>query len=193
MSPLFQCQCTPSPWTEKWHWVRVHSSFCSGISLNRVVQTIIVLLKVYTDIEIWGKFYPSILFPPRWVHGGDYTSGPIFRGEIRCGENSMLQHRYQCLVGLGTPKTPRCPWHWVPGIRSKFGNWTIVPSENSCNITECDNKPQSTNCIQVFVHGIVTEYHSRIWNKYRSLNHLSGSCKPSLHGPQWRRMGWHKV
>ena len=33
---------------------------------------------------------------------------------------------------------------WVPGSRSKFGNWTSVPSLYSWNIAECDVKPQST-------------------------------------------------
>ena len=34
---------------------------------------------------------------------------------------------------------------WVPGSRSKFGNWTSVPSLYSWNIAECDAKPQSIN------------------------------------------------
>ena len=33
---------------------------------------------------------------------------------------------------------------WVPGSRSKFGNWTSVPPLHSWNIAECDVKPQST-------------------------------------------------
>ena len=33
---------------------------------------------------------------------------------------------------------------WVPGSRSKFGNWTSVPSLYSWNIAECDVKPQTT-------------------------------------------------
>ena len=33
---------------------------------------------------------------------------------------------------------------WVPGSRSKFGNWTSVPSLYSWNIAEYDVKPQST-------------------------------------------------
>ena len=42
---------------------------------------------------------------------------------------------------------------WVPGSRSKFGNWTSVPSLYSWNIAECDVKPQSTNQqLQNFKH-----------------------------------------
>ena len=41
-------------------------------------------------------------------------------------------------------KTPSCPWRWVPSSRSKFGNWTTVPSLYSWNIAECDVKPQPT-------------------------------------------------
>ena len=37
---------------------------------------------------------------------------------------------------------------WVPGSRSKFGNWTSVPSLYSWNIAECDVKPQSTTTTQ---------------------------------------------
>ena len=53
--------------------------------------------------------------------------------------------RCPCLVRLGMLKTPSCPWRWVPGSRSKFGNWTTVPSLYSWNIAECDIKPQPTN------------------------------------------------
>ena len=50
-----------------------------------------------------------------------------------------------CRGRLGTLKTPSYPWRWVPGSRTKFGNWTSVPSLYSWNIAECDVKPQSTN------------------------------------------------
>ena len=50
-----------------------------------------------------------------------------------------------CRGRLGKLKTPSCLWHLVPGSRSKFGNWTTVPSLYSWNITECDVKPQPTN------------------------------------------------
>ena len=46
---------------------------------------------------------------------------------------------------LGMLKTPSCQWRWVPGNRSKFGNWTTVPSLYSWNIAECDVKPQPIN------------------------------------------------
>ena len=49
-----------------------------------------------------------------------------------------------CRGRLGTLKTPSCPWRWVPSSRSKFGNWTSVPSLYNWNIAECDVKPQST-------------------------------------------------
>ena len=52
--------------------------------------------------------------------------------------------RCPCRGRLGTLKTPSCPWRWVPGSRSKFGNWTTVPSRYSWNIAECDVKPQQS-------------------------------------------------
>ena len=55
-----------------------------------------------------------------------------------------MQSRCPCRGMLGTLKTPSCPWRWVPGSRSKFGNWTSVPSLYSWNIAEFDVKPQST-------------------------------------------------
>ena len=51
----------------------------------------------------------------------------------------------QCQVRPGTLKTHCCPWRWVPSSRSKFGNWTFIPSLYSWNIPECDVKPQTTN------------------------------------------------
>ena len=33
---------------------------------------------------------------------------------------------------------------WVPGSRTKFENWTSVPSLYIWNIAECDVKPQQT-------------------------------------------------
>ena len=39
----------------------------------------------------------------------------------------------------------------MPGSRSKFGNWTTVPSLYSWNIAECDVKPQATNQAYNFV------------------------------------------
>ena len=39
----------------------------------------------------------------------------------------------------------------MPGSRSKFGNWTTVPSLYSWNIAECDVQPQPTNQAYNFV------------------------------------------
>ena len=60
------------------------------------------------------------------------------------GKRCLQTSRCPCRDRLGTLKTPSCPWRWVPGSRSKFGNWTSVPSLYSWNIAECDVKPQST-------------------------------------------------
>ena len=47
-------------------------------------------------------------------------------------------------------KTPSCPWRSVPGSRSKFGNWTTVPSLYSWNIADVTwnhNRPTNQHCI----------------------------------------------
>ena len=61
------------------------------------------------------------------------------------GKRRLRTSRCPCLGRLGTLKTPSCPWRWVPGSRSKFGNWTNVPSLYGWNIAECDVKPQQIN------------------------------------------------
>ena len=60
------------------------------------------------------------------------------------GLRRLRTSRCPCRGSLGTLKTPSCPWRWVPGSRSKFGNWTTLPSLYSWNIAECDVKPQPT-------------------------------------------------
>ena len=60
------------------------------------------------------------------------------------GKRSLWTSRCRCQGKLGTLKTPSCPWHRVPSSRSKFGNWTTVPSLYSWNIALCDVKPQPT-------------------------------------------------
>ena len=49
---------------------------------------------------------------------------------------------------------------WVPGSRSKFGNWTSVPSLYSWNIAECDVKPQSTQLKWPYA---VTSFTDQTW------------------------------
>ena len=94
--------------------------------------------------------------PPRWRRGSglDFGSeepcsilglpsprvGPLMARRLKTSSDV----RCPCRGRLGTLKTPSCPWRWVPG-RSKFGNWTTVPSLYSRNIAECDFKPQPTN------------------------------------------------
>ena len=57
------------------------------------------------------------------------------------GKRRLRTYRCPCRGRLGTLKLPMA---WVPGSRSKFGNWSSVPSLYSWNIAECDVKPQST-------------------------------------------------
>ena len=46
----------------------------------------------------------------------------------------------------------------VPGSRSKFGNWTTVPSLYSWNVAECDVKPQPNQTIlQRYIHHFISE------------------------------------
>ena len=61
------------------------------------------------------------------------------------GKICLRTSRCLCRDRLGTLKTPSCPWRRMPGSRSKFGNWTTLPSLYSWNITECDVKPQPTS------------------------------------------------
>ena len=61
------------------------------------------------------------------------------------GKRCLRTSRCPCRGRLGTLNSPSCPWRWVPGSRSKFGNWTTVPSLYSWNIAECDVKLQPTN------------------------------------------------
>ena len=61
------------------------------------------------------------------------------------GQRRLRTSRCPCRGRLGTLKTSSCPSRWVPGCRSKFGNWTTVPSLYSWHISECDVEPQPTN------------------------------------------------
>ena len=65
------------------------------------------------------------------------------------GKRRLRKSRYPCRGRLGTLKTPSCPWRWTPGSRSKFGNWTTVPSlyiaEISLNVSLNHNQLNSTN------------------------------------------------
>ena len=66
------------------------------------------------------------------------------------GKRRLRTSRCPCRGRLGT-LDPYLPMAWVPGSRSKFGNWTSVPSLYSWNIAECDVKPQSTTTyIRIF-------------------------------------------
>ena len=67
--------------------------------------------------------------------------GPLMARRLRTSSDDPVP-----MFGwLGTLKTPSCLWRWVPGSRSKFENWTTVPSLYSWNIAECNVKPQPTN------------------------------------------------
>ena len=70
---------------------------------------------------------------------------------------------------------------WVPGSRSKFGNWTTVPSLYSWNIAECDVKPQTTNHpvmqhpgkFKLFIRTVNTvHFHSCHRKKLRAWNYF---------------------
>ena len=63
---------------------------------------------------------------------------------LQGGKRRLRTSRCPCRGRLGMLKAPSFPWRWVPGSRSKFENWTSVPSLYSWNIAECDVKPQST-------------------------------------------------
>ena len=81
------------------------------------------------EIRIWFSAFPHHMWALWW------------QGSKRCLQTS----RCPCRGRIGRLKTPSCPKHCMPGSRSKFGNWTTVPSLYSWNIAECDVKPQPTN------------------------------------------------
>ena len=90
---------------------------------------------------------PYKLFIKKYIYKNDRF--PAYPHRVwalwwRGGKRRLRTSRCPCRGRLGTLKTPSCPWRWVPGSRSKFGNWTSVPSLYSWNIAECDVKPQST-------------------------------------------------
>ena len=65
---------------------------------------------------------------PLWLRGSglDWISGLDSR-LTACGPSDGKEVKdvfgHPCTQGsLGTLKTPSCPWYWVPGSRSKFGN-----------------------------------------------------------------------
>ena len=69
---------------------------------------------------------------------------------------------------------------WVPGSRSKFGNWTSVPSLYSWNIAECDVKPQSTHTTQIFVQWQNTRMTRRVLRSDPSKKHWFLVCVIAL-------------
>ena len=104
-----------------------------------------------------GYFHQSFFCPPRCRRGSELDYGSEIRVRFPAyphrlwslwwqgGKRCLWKSPCPCRGRLGTLKTPSCPWHWVSGSRSKFGNWTTVPLLYSWNIAECDVKPQPTN------------------------------------------------
>ena len=104
-------------------------------------------LTVHQTIRIRFPAYPNCVWALWW----------------QGGKRRLRTSQCPCQGWLGRLKTPSCSWRWVPGSRSKFGNWTIVPSLYSWKITECDIKPQPTNQS--------TKFGGRVlyWNHYPSI------------------------
>ena len=102
----------------------------------------------------------NIFSLPRWHRGSGLDCGAGNAGLIpgipslcvgllmarRLKTSSDVKDVFGCPgARLGTLKTPSCLWYWVPGSRSKFSNWTTVPSLYSGNIADWKVKPQPTN------------------------------------------------
>ena len=114
------------------------------------------------DGLIWGQIYPLpivITLISFACRGGVEVAGWTLDLEVRVwfpayphcmwafwwqGDKERLRTSW-CPFRLGMLKNPSCPWRWVPGSRSKFGNRTSVLSLYRWNIAECGFKPQSTN------------------------------------------------
>ena len=102
-------------------------------------------------------FKSNNLCPPRWRSGsglgcgsGDQDSipgllslrvGPLMARRLKTSSDDLVP----ACGWLGMLKTPSWPWRWVPGSRSKFENWTTVPSLYSWYRAECNVKSQPTN------------------------------------------------
>ena len=102
-----------------------------------------------TSYNFLHTFKSNNLCPPRWRRGsgldcgsGDQDSvpglpsplvGPLMARRLKISSDDPVP----VFGWLVTLKTPSCPWPCVPGSRSKFENWTTVPSLYSWNIAEC--------------------------------------------------------
>ena len=98
----------------------------------------------------WLKFSPYILLLQRPSGGKVCNTTPAYPHRVwalwwQGGKRRLLMSLSPCWGRLSMLKSPSCQWRWVPGSRSKFGNWPTVPSLYSWNIAECDVKPQPTN------------------------------------------------
>ena len=84
---------------------------------------------------------------------------------------------------------------WVPGSRSKFGNWTSVPSLYSWNIAECDVKPQSTTTTTLKMILIFSkcsrEKKEEIWHshmtKYQEMSTRAGCASRNTYASYLKR------
>ena len=67
----------------------------------------------------------------------------------------------QCLSWgrLGLRKIPSCPWRWLPGRQSKFGNWTTVLSGSLSMLLGRDLQPVSLALVvrHLSVHDMVMQ------------------------------------
>ena len=140
--------------------------FSSNIEIVDVIWCNLMMIKCLDGKHLVFKFNTIPLYIFRVInlkarHGGAEVAGWTVDRKIRVrfpayphrvwalwwqeGKRRLRTSRCPCRGRLGTLKTPSCPWRWVPDSRSKFGNWTTVPSLYSRNIAECDVKPQPTN------------------------------------------------
>ena len=133
--------------------------FCCQLSWQFCSLGAIFILTARGIVESQAYKFSKILFFSTARRGGVEVAGRTLDQTIRVrflayphhvwalwwqgGKRCLRTSRCPCRGRLGTLKTPSCPW--VPGSRSKFGNWTSVPSLYSWNIAKCDVKPQSTN------------------------------------------------
>ena len=152
-----------SSWYHWYHPVAICITFAELFQTSRTCSITFASkcrMKLTNDRYMLANF-TSFLFDslslPRWRRGSGLNCGSDDPGSItglpsprwalwwQGGNRRLWTSRCPCRGRLGTLKTPSCPWRWVPGSRSKFGNWTSVPSLYSWNIAEWDVKPQPTN------------------------------------------------
>ena len=138
--------------------IRICTTYCA-----RRVGVEVTGMTVDRTIRVQFLAYPHPVWALRW----------------QGGKRRLRTSWCPCLGRLGTLKTPSCPWRWVPGSRSEFGNWTTVSSLYRWNIAKCDLKPQLTNQLLIAIKGTRLKCHW-VFKLSKHSNTQNGNFVPGL-------------